>query len=163
MGMEGCCLRPNAWVALASMIFGVAYGAQATGLRRAPIGNPLAPIYFPMGLAILMVLLGALLFYFEARKGLNSDDKSKRPQFHFKSMRLIFIVIGLCLLYTITFDYLGFVFSTMIFLMSMLTFINGRERTAMNAVITICYSLGMWYVFVNVFQVVLPPSPLGIF
>jgi putative tricarboxylic transport membrane protein len=156
-------LRPNAWVAITAIIFGIAYGAQATGLPRAPIGNPMAPVYFPMGLAILMVLFGAMLFFFEARKGLNSDDKSKRPQFHFAGMKLILIVIALCLLYTVTFDRLGFVLSTMIFLMAMLTFINGKERTIANAVITICYSIGMWYVFVNVFQLALPSSPLGIF
>jgi putative tricarboxylic transport membrane protein len=145
------------------MIFGLAYGVQAAGLPRAPIGNPLAPLYFPMGLAVLMVFLGALLFFFEARKGLNSDDKSKRPKFHFASMKLILIVIALCLLYTVTFDRIGFVFSTMIFLMAMLTFINGKERTMANAVITVCYSLGIWYIFVNIFQIVLPASPLGIF
>jgi putative tricarboxylic transport membrane protein len=156
-------LRPNAWVALTAIIFGLAYGFQTTGLQRAPIGNPMAPVYFPMGLAIFMVFLGAMLFYFEARKGLNSDDKSKRPKFNFSSMKLILIVIALCLLYTVTFDRLGFVLSTMIFLMAMLTFINGRQRTVMNAVITVCYSIGMWYIFVNVFQIVLPPSPLGIF
>jgi putative tricarboxylic transport membrane protein len=144
------------------MIFGMAYGVQAIGLPRAPIGNPMAPIYFPMGLAILMIFFGALLFFFEARKGLNSDDKAKRPKFQFASMKLILIVIALCLLYTVTFDRLGFVLSTMIFLMAMLTFINGKERTLMNAVITVCYSVGMWYVFVNVFQLALPPSPLGI-
>jgi putative tricarboxylic transport membrane protein len=155
-------LRPNAWVAITSIIFGLAYGVQAVGLPRAPIGNPMAPIYFPMGLAILMVFFGALLFFFEARKGLNSDDKSKRPKFQFSGMKLILLVIALCLLYTVTFDRIGFVFSTMIFLMAMLTFINGRQRTVMNAVITLCYSLGVWYIFVNIFQIVLPASPLGI-
>ncbi|MDR1916366.1 MAG: tripartite tricarboxylate transporter TctB family protein [Synergistaceae bacterium] len=155
-------MRPNAWVAVTAIIFGLAYGVQTTGLRRAPIGNPMAPLYFPMGLAILMVFLGALLFYFEARKGLNSDDKSKRPHFSFHSMKLILIVIALCLLYTVTFDRIGFVFSTIIFLLAMLTFINGRQRTVMNVVITLFYSIGMWYIFVHVFQIMLPASPLGI-
>jgi putative tricarboxylic transport membrane protein len=132
-------------------------------LPKAPIGNPMSPIYFPLGLGVLMVLFGAISFAVEARKGLNSDDKSKRPQFHIKNMKLIFIVIALCLLYTAMFDRLGFVISTIIFLMAMLFFINGLNKTVQNAIITLCFSFGMWYIFVRIFQISLPSSPLGIF
>lgn len=157
-------MRPNAWVGLVAMIFGAAYGVQAMGLPRARIGNPMAPIYFPMGLAGIMVLLGAITFFIEWRKGLNSDDKGKRPQFHLKSMKLILYVIVFCLIYTVLFDHLGFVFSTILFLMAMLTVINsGREKLVQNAVITVVFSFGMWYIFVNIFQISLPISPLGIF
>lgn len=157
-------MRPNASVGLVAIIFGVVYGFQAINLPRAPIGNPMAPVYFPLGLGVLMALFGTVLFITEARKGLNSDDRSKRPQFHFHSMKLIFIVIGLCLLYTVMFDYAGFVFSTITFLMAMLTAINnGRKKFFQNSIITLCFSFGMWYIFVNVFQISLPASPLGIF
>lgn len=157
-------MRPNAWVGLVSIVFGTVYGIQAIQLPQAPIGNPMAPIYFPLGLGILMALFGAILFISEARKGLNSDDKSKRPKFHAHSMKLISIVIGLCLLYTAMFDYAGFVFSTLFFLMSMLAIINnGKSKIFQNAIITLCFSFGMWYVFVKVFQISLPSSPLGIF
>ncbi|MDL2298725.1 tripartite tricarboxylate transporter TctB family protein [Synergistaceae bacterium OttesenSCG-928-D05] len=156
-------MRPNAWVGLVAMVFGFIYGMQAIALPKAPIGNPMAPIYFPLGLAVLMVLFGAVIFIIEALKGLNSDDKSKRPQFHFHSMKLIFIVIVLCLLYTAMFDHLGFVFSTIIFLMAMLMAINGKNKSLQNGIITLCFSFGMWYIFVNIFQINLPASPLGIF
>ncbi|MDR3279209.1 MAG: tripartite tricarboxylate transporter TctB family protein [Synergistaceae bacterium] len=156
-------MRPNAWVAVTAIVFGLAYGWQALGLRRAPIGNPMAPVYFPLGLAIAMVFFGVLLFYSEARKGLDLDDKSKRPKFTLRGMKLILITIALCLLYTVTFDRLGFVFSTVIFLFAMLSFINGLARTRMNIVVTLCYSFGMWYIFTHAFQIVLPASPLGIF
>lgn len=155
-------MRPNAWVGLASIILGVSYGIQAIGLPRAPIGNPMAPIYFPLGLAGLMVFLGALLFITEARKGLNSDDKNKRPKFHFESMKLIFAVILFCLIYTVLFERLGFVLSTIIFLMSMLMVVNGAKKWVQNAVITVGFSLGAWYLFVQVFQISLPTSPFGI-
>lgn len=157
-------MRPNAWVGLVAIVFGAAYGIQAMGLPRARIGNPMAPLYFPMGLAVIMVFLGAVTFIVEARKGLNSDDKAKRPQFHFKSMKLILYVIVLCLIYTFLFDRIGFVLSTIVFLMAMLTGINsGRQKLAQNAIITVIFSFGMWYVFVNLFQISLPASPLGIF
>lgn len=156
-------MRPNAWVGLASMIMGLVYGAQAFALPRAPIGNPMGPVYFPLGLAGLMLGLGAFLFVTEARKGLNSDDKSKRPKFHFESMKLIFAVIGFCLLYTVIFEWLGFVLSTIVFLMSMLMVVNGPKKWLLNAVVTVGFSLGAWYLFVQVFQISLPASPFGIF
>jgi putative tricarboxylic transport membrane protein len=145
-------------------VFSVVYGVQAWGLPRARIGNPMAPVYFPLGLAVLMALFGAILFITEASKGLNSDDKSKRPRFHFRSMKLILFVIALCFIYTVLFDRIGFVFSTILFLMAMLLGINGgREKIVKNAIITLVFSFGMWYVFVSVFQIGLPSSPLGIF
>lgn len=157
-------MRPNAWVGLVALIMGIVYGVQALGLPKARIGNPMAPLYFPMGLAALMIFLGALTFYIEFRKGLNSDDKSKRPQFNFKSMKLILYVIVLCLIYTLLFDRIGFVFSTLLFLIAMLAVINnGKGKLLQNAVITVVFSFGMWYVFAKLFQISLPISPLGIF
>lgn len=157
-------MRPNALVGLIAIVFGVIYGVQAYHLPQAPIGNPMAPIYFPLGLGVLMALFGAILFITEAHKGLNSDDKSKRPKFHAHSIKLISIVVGLCLIYTAIFDYAGFVFSSLLFLMSMLTIINnGKSKIMINSAISLCFSFGMWYVFMHVFQISLPSSPLGIF
>lgn len=157
-------MRSNAWVGLVSIVFGIVYSLQAINLPKAPIGNPMSPIYFPLGLSVLMTLFGAILFATEASKGLNSDDKSKRPKFHFHSMKLIIIVIALCLLYTEMFDYIGFVFSTIVFLMTMLTCINtGKSKVVQNGIITLCFSIGMWYIFVNIFQISLPSSPFGMF
>lgn len=157
-------MRPNAWVGLTAIVLGTVYAMQAMALPRAPIGNPMAPVYFPLGLGILMALLGAITFAIEAKKGLNNDDKSKRPKFHLHSMKLIFLVIGMCVFYTLAFDHLGFVFSTIIFLMVMLTFINnGKKKLVQNGIITLIYSFMMWYIFVNIFQISLPSSPLGIF
>lgn len=157
-------MRPNALVGLVSIVFGTFYGIQAYYLPKAVIGNPMAPIYFPLGLGVMMAFFGIILFVTEAKKGLNSDDKSRRPKFHAHSIKLIGIVVALCLIYTAIFDHAGFVFSTMFFLMSMLMIINnGKSKVLMNSIISLCFSFGMWYVFVKVFQISLPSSPLGIF
>jgi putative tricarboxylic transport membrane protein len=153
-------LRPNAWVGLAAVIFGAIYTQQAWVLPRAPIGNPIAPILFPLGIGIFMMLMGAVLFIQEAMKGLNADDKSKRPQFHWKGLKLIVFVVVMCAIYTVMFDYAGFVFSTLIFLGSMLTVIN-PGKLKLNAIVTCCFAFGLWYVFGSLLQINLPTSPLG--
>lgn len=155
-------LRPNAWVGLVAVIVGVVYAFQSYALPRAPIGNPMAPIYFPLGLGVLMAFLGALVFVIEAAKGLNADDKSKRPRFHLKSLSLIFYVVILCFIYAVIFDYAGFVFSTIGFLLASLLVIN-PGKAKQNVIITLCFAFGMYYIFNNLFQITLPSSPLGIF
>lgn len=157
-------MRPNAWVGLAALIIGVVYSLQAYALPRAPIGDPMAPVYFPLGLGVLMAVLGALTFVVEARKGLNSDDKEKRPKFQWQNLKLIFYVTVLCLLYAYFFDHLGFVFSTLPFLLAMLLVVNaGKDKIKLNVIITLVFTFGMWYVFNHIFQITLPSSPLGIF
>ena len=157
-------MRPNAWVGLAAIIIGVVYSAQAYALPRAPIGDPMAPLYFPLGLGVFMIFLGAISFIIEAKKGLNSDDKEKRPKFKLHSMKLIFYVIILCLLYTIFFDHAGFVLATLPFLMIMLQVVNeGRSKVKQNLIITVVFTFGMWYIFSQIFQISLPSSPFGIF
>ncbi len=153
-------MRPNAWVGLAAVIFGAVYAQQAWALPRAPIGNPLAPVLFPLGVGVFMVLMGALLFVQEALKGLNADDKSKRPHFQWKGIKLIVFVVVMCGIYTLLFDHAGFVFSTLLFLGAMLMVIN-PGRTKLNVVVTLCFAFGLWYIFGSVFQINLPTSPLG--
>uniref|UniRef100_UPI0033241479 tripartite tricarboxylate transporter TctB family protein n=1 Tax=Aminomonas paucivorans TaxID=81412 RepID=UPI0033241479 len=82
-------MRPNAWVGLAAVVLGVLYGIQAWHLPKALIGNPWAPVYFPLGLGILMTVLGALLLFQEARKGLTNLEGTKPPRFDRRSLGLI--------------------------------------------------------------------------
>ena len=79
------------------MVLGVLYGIQAWHLPKALIGNPWAPVYFPLGLGILMTALGALLFFLEARKGLTNLEGTKVPRFDRRSLGLIGAVAGLVL------------------------------------------------------------------
>ncbi len=154
-------MRPNAWVGLAAVILGAVYSQQAWALPRAPIGNPLSPIMFPLGIGVFMMLMGALTFAVEASKGLNTDDKSKRPHFQWKGIKLIVFVVVMCAIYTLLFDHLGFVISTLIFLGVMLMVINAGKHK-LNLIVTLAFSLGLWYIFGNIFQINLPASPLGI-
>jgi|GEM_PF-319437 Tripartite tricarboxylate transporter TctB family. len=153
-------LRPNAWVGLVAVAIGILYGFQAYNLPRAPIGNPMAPLYFPLGLAGFMILLGAITFAVEAAKGLNADDKAKRPQFHLKSVALIFYMVALCVIYAFIFDHAGFVISTIFFLLASLFVIN-PGKAKLNLVVTMVFSIGMWYIFNDIFQITLPASPFG--
>ncbi|MDK2885129.1 tripartite tricarboxylate transporter TctB family protein [Pseudothermotoga sp.] len=48
-------------LAIVVLSFGVMYIITTLGLPRAPVGNPMSPLYFPIGLGILMSVLGFLM------------------------------------------------------------------------------------------------------
>ncbi len=149
-------MRPNALVGLSAIFIGIVYTIQAFHLPKAMIGNPWAPVYFPVGLGILMAGLGLLLVVLEAKKGLTNLEGVKRPNFQAASLKLIFGTAGLCILYALIFERLGFILATLIFLGALLFLINGPKAWKINTILTLGFTFGAWYVFVKLFQINLP-------
>lgn len=149
-------MRPNALVGFTALFLGVVYAIQAFNLPKAMIGNPWAPVYFPIGLGILMAALGLLQVVLEARKGLTNLEGVKRPKFQASSLKLIFGAAALCVLYAIIFERLGFIISTLVFLGSLLFLINGARAWKLNTGLTLGFTFGAWYTFVKLFQINLP-------
>jgi len=149
-------MRPNALVGFTALFLGIVYAIQAFNLPKAMIGNPWAPVYFPVGLGILMACLGLLQIVLEARKGLTNLEGVKRPKFQASSLKLIFGAAALCILYALIFERLGFIVSTLIFLGALLFLINGTRAWKLNAILTLGFTFGAWYTFVKLFQINLP-------
>jgi putative tricarboxylic transport membrane protein len=149
-------MRPNALVGFTAFFLGIVYAIQAFNLPKAMIGNPWAPVYFPIGLGILMACLGLLQIVLEARKGLKNLEGVKRPKFQASSLKLIFGAAALCILYALIFEKLGFIISTLIFLGALLFLINGTRAWKLNAILTLGFTFGTWYTFVKLFQINLP-------
>ena len=149
-------MRPNALVGFTALFLGIVYAIQAFNLPKAMIGNPWAPVYFPIGLGILMACLGLLQIVLEARKGLTNLEGVKRPKFQASSLKLIFGAAALCILYALIFERLGFIISTLIFLGALLFLINGPKAWKLNSILTAGFTFGAWYMFVKLFQINLP-------
>jgi putative tricarboxylic transport membrane protein len=149
-------MRPNALVGFTAFFVGIVYAVQAFHLPKAMIGNPWAPVYFPIGLGVLMAALGLLLVVLEARKGLRNLEGVKRPKFQASSLKLIFGAAGLCVLYALLFERVGFIPSTLVFLGALLSLINGPKAWKINTLITLGFTFGAWYTFVKLFQINLP-------
>lgn len=149
-------MRPNALVGFAALFLGIVYTIQAFNLPKAMIGNPWAPVFFPIGIGLLMAALGLLLVVIEARKGLTNLEGVKRPKFQASSLKLIFGAAALCILYALIFERLGFIISTLIFLGALLFLINGPRAWKLNTGLTLGFTFGAWYTFVKLFQINLP-------
>ncbi|WP_281744282.1 tripartite tricarboxylate transporter TctB family protein [Thermanaerovibrio acidaminovorans] len=149
-------MRPNLLVGVVSVLIGATYTAQAFMLPKAMVGNPWAPLYFPIGLGLLMIALGTLLIVLEVRKAVKGVDDYKRPKFTASSIKLIAGTSAACVTYALIFEDLGFIPSSLLFLGSLLSMINGLKAWKINGVITLGFTFGAWFTFVKIFQINLP-------
>ncbi|TYP55417.1 hypothetical protein [Thermosediminibacter litoriperuensis] len=61
-------MRRDGIVGFFALILGLIYSIQAYIMPKASIGNPWAPVYFPLGVGVLMMIVGALIIAGDARK-----------------------------------------------------------------------------------------------
>ena len=124
-------VRPNwdAFTGLFAIGFSLIYGFMSYNMPRAAFGNPMDPIYFPLGVSAIAFLIGILLLVksdFKAAvlayKNLLAEDDVKK-----NDRRRIFYTCLLSVGYALTFEHLGYIISTFLFMVIMLTITSGKE------------------------------------
>ncbi|MBN1334186.1 MAG: tripartite tricarboxylate transporter TctB family protein [Synergistales bacterium] len=145
-------MRSDTILGIFAIIFGGIYSAQALALPKASIGNPWAPIYFPLSLGVLLVAFGILLIL----KSMKSKKAGRVLSFPREAMILIAGTLVLCSVYIFLFEKIGFISSTMIFMASVLTFINEFKNWKTNLTVAVSFTLLIWYVFEKLFYINLP-------
>ncbi|GLO63470.1 hypothetical protein MACH09_39780 [Vibrio sp. MACH09] len=161
--MENKTVRPDwdAFTGLFGVGFGLVYGFMAYSMPRAAFGNPLDPIYFPLGIAVISILIGALLLIksnFKAsvmayKELINEDDVKKNDR------RRIFYTCIISIGYAVLFEHLGYVISTFLFMFIMLGITSGRDKLLKNAIIALVFSVGVFFIFSTMLSISLPPLP----
>lgn len=144
-------MNPDIIVGIAGLVLGISYLIQSLSIPKAFIGNPWAPIYFPLSLGVLMTLCSIMLLFQALRqkkKGMKLSTKA--PWF------LIMGTIAIGSLYAVLFNRIGFISSTIIFIGAMLFLVNGTKGWFLNIVLAICLTLSVWYCFERVLYITLP-------
>lgn len=144
-----------------SIIFGVIYGIQAYNLPRANVGNPIAPILFPLLLSVFMIICGIVLFIKETGKKEAVKEKkqdAKKGMTH--STKLIIFTCVASLIYALVFEGLGYVLSTILFIGSILFVLNGKQNWKVNMVVAVCFSVGIYFIFMRLLAIPLPMLPI---
>ena len=144
-----------------SVMIGIIYTAQAYMLPRAAIGKPLAPLVFPLGLGSLMILFGALQIIRSVRVGEFAGFgamKGQKPTVSY-SAKIIAFTCVVAIIYALLFQRIGYVFSTIFFLGSMLFAINGVARWKTNLAVAIVFSLSVYILFSKLLGLILPRMP----
>ena len=161
--MENNNVRPNwdAFTGLFTIAFGLIYGGQAYTMPRAMFGNPMDPIYFPLGIAAIAILIGALLLVksnFKASilayKEIINEDQSRKSD-----RKKILYTCMISVAYALLFEHLGYVLSTFGFMFVMLCITSGKSEWKKSVVIALLFAVGVFFIFNTLLAVSLPPLP----
>ncbi|HEY8541810.1 MAG TPA: tripartite tricarboxylate transporter TctB family protein [Pseudothermotoga sp.] len=146
--------QKDKWLGITVLVFGIIYTVVTLNLPRAPVGNPMGPIYFPLAFGILTAIIGLIIFLQAIRKtSEQAEIELKKGKLNYKQLLL---GIGISLIYALLFSRLGFVPSTLIFLIVFLFILNGVKKWILNLSISVLYTFGVWYLFEKVFLISLP-------
>lgn len=144
-----------------SIVFGLAYGGYAYHLPQPMFGNPLEAIFMPLAISAIAIFIGVLLVIKGGIKPsiIAVQALRKESAQHKANRRKIAISSVICLLYALTFEHLGYVISTFIFMFFMLAVTSGFSRWKKNALIAFAFSIGVFVTFNELLSVNLPPFP----
>jgi len=122
------------------------------------LADPLGPQIFPM-LVCAGLFLSALLLVVELWRSSSATRQATEP-FDRRSLALLAGITAWTALYFFTFERLGFLLSTVVFLYALMTVFN-PGRWGINAACAIGFALGAWLLFVVVLSVRLPQGFLS--
>ena len=140
---------------VAMMIISLTFLISAFSIPRATLGNPNGPLYFPIGLSMMMFVL-SIIYLFNELRTLNEENKKIKELFEGRVMKLIGVTIALGIVYALIFETAGFLISTMIFLGALLFYVNGVKKWLVNLIVTFAFSFITWYGFSELLGVSLP-------
>ncbi len=140
---------------ISMIIISLTFLISSFSLPKATLGNANGPLYFPIGLSILMFVL-SVIYLFSELKTLNKENEKIRELFEGRVLKLIGVTIALGIVYALIFEKVGFLISTMIFLGVLLFYMNGVKKWMVNIIVTIAYSFITWYGFSELLGVSLP-------
>lgn len=149
-------MHPDLIPGIISVIFGTVYTSQAIVLPKANIGNPWAPIYFPLSLGVLLVAFGIGLILKARAEKRAAGKAAKHVYFDRASLFLIAGTIVICVLYAMIFEKVGFIIATMLFVGSLLFIVNGIKSWKVNIITSVAFTLVIWYIFEKLFYINLP-------
>ncbi|WP_070000926.1 tripartite tricarboxylate transporter TctB family protein [Cellulosilyticum sp. I15G10I2] len=147
-------------VGLGVTMFGLTYIIGALGLPRSPVGDPFAPIVYPLLLGILLTGCGAIQLVIGIIK---QSKEEKQPAKKFEAtpvFKLIVISVFAAIGYALVFSGLGYVISTFLFLGTILFSLNGKDKWKTNILVAIIFSISVYFLFSNILAIPLPRIPI---
>ncbi|MDR4887157.1 tripartite tricarboxylate transporter TctB family protein [Fredinandcohnia sp. QZ13] len=138
-----------------SILISIIYFISTINLPKAKLGDPNGPLYFPLIVSIFLFIVSVIYFIKELR---NHYPKNDEVKLLFKG-RVPFLIIStlvISLIYTLIFERLGFLISTILFMAAILFIVNGKEKWKVNISVAVLFSLGSWYAFSQLLDVSLP-------
>ncbi|MCF7935552.1 MAG: tripartite tricarboxylate transporter TctB family protein [Synergistales bacterium] len=142
-------------VGIAGVVISLLYSVQAMQLPKASIGNPWAPVLFPMGLGLVMLFVSVLLILKDLRR---RKEGAATEAFGASKLGLAMIAgtIVLGIVYALIFEPVGFIPATLIFMGGLLLMAGGWSGWRGTLVVGFGFTFIVWYVFEKVLRIMLP-------
>jgi len=130
---------------------GIYYLIEGINLPPAAIGDPLGPLVFPSILGSALIACGV---YLAVRPG----PRTGQAAFSRGTFPQVLILFVLLLLYSAAIPWLGYLLATVVFVF-ITAFLMGERSWAKGAVISVVFSVGIFFLFIRVLTI---PLPLGL-
>ena len=129
---------------------GIYYLVEGINLPPAAIGDPLGPLVFPTILGLSLIACGV---YLAVRPG----PRTNQPVLSRRTFPRVLILCTLLLLYSAAIPWMGYLFSTSIFVL-LTAFLMGERSWLKGVAISVTFSAGVFFLFTRVLTI---PLPLG--
>lgn len=146
-------MRFDRYASLLFLVVGLAFVLESRKISESAYGSNVGPDMFPLGLGLILILLSLRLFYETFRYQLKEASKSTQD---YKSF---LILLGSAILYGLLLETVGYIITTFLFL---LVGFQVMERGGWWKTLLIagCFSVGVYYLFVEVLNGTLPGLPI---
>ena len=135
---------------------GLTYMIMALNFPNATVGRPLEPKIFPVILGIAMTILGFALLIDELIKNSKSKDKETIKLSFGNNGKKIAITVINAIEYTLLFNILGYVLSTIIFLEVELLIFGGLKSWKISTIVSVIFSIIAFLIFNTLLGLYLP-------
>ncbi len=159
-------MKANLPIGIVSILLGLYYAISAFQLPRASMGDPMAPVYYPMVLGVGMICMGIVLsirgykevaIAKQSASQSESADQDKKADSRDKNFWILILgAVILGIVYTLVFTTVGFLISTALFMFALFTLVNGFNNWLKHVIIAVVFSVSVWFIFQNLFMLNLP-------
>lgn len=137
------------------IIGSMVYAVMIYNLPPASLGEPEAPSYFPW-FVFAGIFIFSIIDLVKIRTENYQDNEELKILVEPSSIKLILIILGCCLGYTLLFEILGYLISTLLFIGALLFYLNGFKTWKMNIIVAVVVSFSTWYSFTQLLDITLP-------
>lgn len=147
-------------VSIGFLVLGLVYTVVSLQLPVASIGSPYAPKVFPLLIGLFTIGVALALVVQESRKQAAAGSATTTMEgFDLETLKPIGMVTGLCILYALIFDHLGYVLATILFIEGVMMVFNGVKKWKQNTLVAVIFSVFIYILFAKILSVYLPPLP----
>lgn len=147
-------------ISIVFLAVGTAFAYGSLSISSSAYGSHVGPNIFPLGLGILLMLISLRLFYETLKYPAASKGEDRGAKLDYKRF---LVILASTIGYIMLLEEIGYVISTFIFLLIGFQTME-RGKWLYSAIISAGFSIGVYYVYVELLKGTLPglPSWLGL-